>query len=287
MFLDAGGFFIAAAGLNGRNGRNLAAAGSTGERKMAEELKGVEDPSAANLEKPGVNPSGNVSPKGTPAAEGNQEEVAGLKAAAVAEREKRQIAEADAQTLRDQLAIQAAQTQAQPQRQMSLSQSVAKQLGIDLELATPEEICQINEGVLQVTSGQQTEQSFINSHPDYAEVVGVTLPNGVFQPAAPLSRELKANPALADALRSSPNKAVLAYSIASKDPQYLKEQAEKGKSAETIAGEKAAASIKAANTQLSVSAAKGGGTLDNAARRQAQTNEEFLAENEEIMAKAT
>lgn len=250
-----------------------------------EEPKGAEDPSAANLEKPGVNPSEDVPPKGTPVAEGNQDEVAGLKAAAIAEREKRQAAEADVQNLKDQIALQP--SQATPEKQVSLSQAVAKQLGIDIAFATPEEICQINEGVLQVTSGQQSEQSFIISRPDYAEVVGITLPNGVFQPAAPLSRELKANPALADALRNSPNKAVLAYSIASKNPQYLTELTEKAKSDDTKAAEKAEVKIKAANKQLSISDAKGGGQLDDAARRAAQTDEEFRKENEQIMAKAT
>ena len=251
-----------------------------------EEPMGVEEPSAANLEKPGVNPSEGVPLKGTPAAEGNQEEVEGLKAAAIAEREKRQAAETDVQNLRDQIALQPQQT-TQPQKQVSLSQAVAKQLGIDIEIATPEEICQINEGVMQVTSGQQSEQSFINSHPDYAEVVGVTLLNGVFQPAAPLSRELKANPALADALRSSPNKAVLAYSIASKNSQYLTELAEKAKPDDTKAAEKAEAKIKAANKQLSISEAKGGGQLDQAAATAAMSDEEFRKHNEAIMAKAT
>ena len=210
-----------------------------------------------------------------------------MKAAAVAEREKRQAAEAENQSLRDRLALMSTpQAQSAPQKQ-TLSQAVAKQLGIDIEIATPEEICQINEGVLQIISGQQTEQSFISSHADYAEVVGVTLPNGAFQPAAPLSRVLKENPALVSALQNSPNKAVLAYSIASKDPQYLKEQAEKAKSEDTKAAEKAAAKIEAANKQISISDAKGGGgNLDKAAAIAAMSDEEFRKHNEEVMAKA-
>ena len=256
---------------------------------MAEETKGTEQSGDADQKKGNNDVAAGVQQGDTQDAAGNQDEkIAGLTAAAIAEREKRQAAEADVQNLKDQIALQPQVTQAtQPEKQASLSQAVAKQLGIDIEIATPEEICQINEGVLQVMSGQQSEQSFINSRPDYAEVVGVTLPNGVFQPAAPLSRELKANPALADALRSSPNRAVLAYAIASKDPQYLTELAEKAKSDDTKAAEKAVVKIEAANKQLSISDAKGGGQLDNAARRAAQTNEEFLKENEEIMAKAT
>lgn len=255
---------------------------------MAEENKtGTEDTGDADQKTGNNDAAAGGQQDDTQGAAGNQDEVAGLKAAAVAEREKRQAVETENQTLRDQMALtnaQQKQTQA-PQKQESLSQAVAKQLGIDIEIATPEEILQINEGVLQVMSGQQSEQSFINLHPDYVEVVGAMGPGGQFQYAAPLLRAIKANPALANALNNSPNKAVLAYSIASKDPQYLAEKAESEKSEDTKAAEKAAAKINAANQQLSISNAKGGGQLDNAARRAAQTDEEFLKENEEIMAR--
>lgn len=258
---------------------------------MAKEETGNEKAGGADQENAGNNDAAAVVQQGdTQGAAGNQDEVEGLKAATKAEREKRQAVETENQTLRDQNALLSQQqvTQTKPQEQVSLSKAVAKQLGIDIELATPEEICQINEGVLQITSGQQAEQSFINSHPDYAQVVGVNGPGGQFQYAPPLLRALKGNSALASALQNSPNKAVLAYSIASQDSQYLKEQVEAAKSDDTKAAEKAAAKIEAANQQLSVSAAKtGGGQLDNAARRAAQTDEEFRAENEQIMAKAT
>ncbi len=257
---------------------------------MAKEETGNEEAGGADQKNAGNNDAAaGVQQSDTQDAAGNQE-VEGLKAAAIAEREKRQAAETELQNVRDQNALLSQQqvTQTKPQEQVSLSKAVAKQLGIDIELATPEEICQINEGVLQITSGQQVEQSFINTHPDYAQVVGTTLPSGQFQPAAPLSRALKGNPALQSALQNSPNKAVLAYSIACQDPQYLKEQVEAAKSDDTKAAEKAAAEIEAKNKQLSISAAKtGGGNLDDAARRAAQTDEEFLKENEQIMAKAT
>lgn len=253
------------------------------EQKVNENAgDGDQQPANKNIES-------DVQPDGTP--DGGENQDGKYKAAitmANAEKEKRQAAEAEAQNLKDQIALQAAQPKTESLKQTSLSQAVAKQLGIDLEIATPEEICRINEGVLMIMSGQQSEQSFMNSHPDYAEVVGINGPGGQFQYAPPLLRALRANPALANALQNSPNKAVLAYEIASKDPQYLKEQAEKAKSEETKAAEKAEAKIKAANQQISVSAAKsGGGNLDEAARRAAQTDEEFRKENEEIMAKAT
>jgi len=251
---------------------------------MEPEVKGAIDPSAANLE-PGVIPPEGVPQKGTPAAVENQE-VEGLKAAAVAEREKRQAAEAELQNARDQVALMSQQAPAQPQKQTALHQAIAKQLGIDLDMATPQETLQITEAMLMITSGQQSEQSFVNSHPDYAEVVGVNGPGGQFQYAPPLLRALKGNPALGNALQNSPNKAVLAYEIARNDPQYLKDVAEKAKAPDTKAAEKAVAAITAANKQMSISGAKGGGTLDNAARRAAQTDEEFLAENQKIMDKA-
>lgn len=222
-------------------------------------------------------------------AAGNQDEVAGLKAAAVAEREKRQIAETDAQNIRDQLAIinaQRAEQAPQQAKQVGLYQAVAKQLGIDPEYATPEEQGTIFNGMLQVTSGQQSEQSFVNSHSDYAEVVGISGPGGQFQYAPPLLRALRANPALANALNNSPNKAVLAYEIAKNDPQYLTEQAEVAKSDDTKAAEKAEAKINAANQQLSVSAAKGGGELDQSAALAAMNDEEFAIHNQKIMDKA-
>jgi len=219
-------------------------------------------------------------------AAGNQDEVAGLKAAAVAEREKRQIAETDAQNLRDQMALTANVAQTQIAEQQTLYQAIAQKLGIDPEIATPEEQGQIFDGMLQVQAGQQSEQSFVNSHPDYAEVVGMKMGNQ-FQYAPPLRRVLKANPALANARQNSPNAAMLAYEIAKNDPQYLQEQIEKAKSPDQIAAEKAAAKIKAANQQLSVSAATGGGQLDQAAAVAAMSDEEFEAHNQRIMDKAT
>ena len=259
---------------------------------MVEENKtGTEDVGDAGQQKAGNNDAAaGVQQSDTQDAAGNQDEVRGLKAAAVAEKEKRQAIETENQTLRDQMAIVTAnkqQNQTPPQEKVSLSQAVAKQLGIDLEFASPDEICRINEGVLQIRSDQQDELTFLNSHPDYNDVVGITLLGGQFQPAAPLARALKANPALASALQSSPNKFVLAYEIASKDPQYLAEQEEAAKSDDTKAAEKAEAKIKAANQQLSVSAATGGGQLDQTAAIKAMSDEEFRAHNQKIMDKAT
>lgn len=261
-----------------------------GSFKMPEENKtGTEQTGDADQKTGNNDVAADVQQGATQDAAGNQDEkIAGLTAAAVAEREKRQVAETDAQNLRDQMAMrEQAQQPVQPEQPKGLYQAVAKQLGIDSELASPEEQGKIFNGMLQITSGQQSEQSFINSRPDYAEVVGVNGPGGQFQYAPPLLRALKGNPALASALNNSPNKAVLAYEIARQDPQYIVDVKEAAKSDDTKAAEKAKAAIDKKNTQLSISAAKGGaGTLDNAARRAGQNDAEFLAENEQIMAKA-
>jgi len=252
---------------------------------MVEEQTGTEQTGDAGQKTGNNDTSAGVQQGVTQGAAGNQNEIAGLKAATVAEREKRQAVESENQNLRDQMAIM---SQPAPQRQekTSMSQAVATQLGIDIEIATPEEICRINEGVLQITSGQQNEQSFVNSHPDFAKVVGVMLPGGKFQPAPPLTRQLNANPALSSALDNSPNKSVLAYAIASKDPKYLAELTEAAKSDDTKAAEKAEASIDAANKQLSVSAVKGSGNLDKVAAIRAMNDEEFRVHNQKIMDQA-
>ena len=79
---------------------------------------------------------------------------------------------------------------------------------------------------------------------------------------------------------------MLAYEIARNDPQYLKELTEKAKPADQKAAEIAAAKITAANKQVSISAAKGGGQLDTAAAIAAMTDEELKAHNQAIMDKA-
>ena len=121
---------------------------------MDKEATGTEQAGDADQNTGNNDATADVQQGDTQDAAANQE-AEGLKAAAVAERTKRQAAETEAQGLRDQLALQAQTPQTQPQKQVSLSQAVAKQLGIDIEYATPEEICQINEGVLQITSSQE------------------------------------------------------------------------------------------------------------------------------------
>ena len=243
--------------------------------KMAKEATGaVEDAGAADLQKPGENPQSDVQVEGTPAAEENQ--VEGLEAGIAAERTKRQEAEEKAESLQDQMNLMAANPpQVQPTAaQKTLYANVAERLSIDPELATPEENGQIFEMMMQVTLAQQTQQSFVDSKPDYAQVVGVPLSNGQFQMAPPLLRIIKDNPALAQSLSRNPDPKI-AYALASKDPQYVKEKAEKAKPDDIKASEKAEAAIKEAAKKLSVSAASGGGVTDKQAEIAGMNDEQF------------
>lgn len=225
----------------------------------------------------------------TPAAEGNQDEVAGLKAAAVAEREKRQAIEVENQNLRDQAALDAAKPPQPKVEQEPVFNQIAKSMGFDIDYMTPMEIGQVTAAMVEMKVGQVSQQlnqqSFESSHSDYAEVVGVQVGN-TFQYAPPLQRTLNANPALASALKNSPNAGLLAYEIAKNDPQYLADKAEKEKSDDLKAAEKAETITKAANKQLSISAAKGGGQLDQAAAVAAMSDEEFAVHNQKIMDQA-
>ena len=248
------------------------------------ENTGEENANAAGS--PGESDQTGVQSDSTPAA-GENQEVEGLKAAAIAEREKRQAAEFEAQTLKDQMAVMNANPPPKAQQQ-TLYKGVAQRLGIDPEYATPEEQGQILEGMMQVQMAQQANQSFILSKPDFGKVVGVALPNGQFTMAAPLSRILSKNPALAQALGANPDPRI-AYQLASQDPVYLQEVADAAKTPEQKAAEQAAATIKAANQQRSISEAPGGGQTDasRAVSGVDLTDEEFEARNQALMEKAT
>jgi len=246
-----------------------------------EEKAGEENAEAAGLQETGETLESDGQTEETSAAEGNQ--VAGLEAAVTAERAKRQAAETEAQTLKDQLSLMAQHAPQQPTvEQKTLYRNVAERLGIDPEMADPEEQGRIFETMLNVSLVQQQQGSFINSHADYAEVVGVTLPNGQFQAAPPLMRVLKENPPLARSLMQNPN-AEVAYALASRDPQYLKEKADKGKPADITAAEKAEAVIKAAAKKVSISAAGSAGSVDKLAEVKSWTD----AQLDEHIAKIT
>ncbi len=214
-------------------------------------------------------------PEGTPDAGENQE--AKLNAAitmANTEKEKRQTAEAEAQTAKEQMAILSAAPKPDVQAsQKSLYVQLAERRGIDPQYPTPEENGLIMEDMLQLNNVQNQQQTFIASHPDYSEVVGTSLPNGGFNIAAPLKRVIASNPALASKIASLDP--AIAYQLAVTDPTYQKELAENAKPADIKAAEKAEAAIKAAAQKASVSNAGGGGSLDKAAEIAGMSDEDF------------
>lgn len=255
---------------------------------LDEIVTGEENSEAAAQETTGVEvpPEGVPPVETTPAAGGDQEQsVEGLKAAAIAERTKRQAAESELEELRSAGEFQAPVV---PQAQASLYAQVAKQLGYDPEYLEPEQQGQVYEGMMHVMLGRQTENAFATNHPDYAQVVGVVR-NGVFLPAGPLKRVYKRNPAIKQAINSLGNSVhtkMLAYELAISDPEYQAELKKAGMSAEQIRAAEAQAKINAANKPLSVSAAVGGGVLDKANQIRNESPEEFEARLEKVKSQA-
>ena len=177
--------------------------------------------------------------------------------------------------------------------QQSITLQVMKELNFDPEsVLTGTEQAQVNDVVLQrIQTANQSQfqvQSFIASKPDFTKVVGVQDPiTGQYMYAQPLLRVINANPSIAQALRGAgTNAAVLAYELASKDPQYIKEVAEAAKDPVIQASEKANQAIEQANSQVSISAVAGAGAIDRAAALRAMSEPEFEQYKQGIMSRA-
>jgi hypothetical protein len=236
---------------------------------------------------PGASTPQSGSAVATPAAGGNQDEIAGLKAAAAAEREKRQTAETEAQILRDQMALQAAnQPQTQPQAQESLYEQVAKHLGYDLEYPlSVQEHGRVTDTMMQIQASRQAQTAFLASHSDYGNVVGTTV-NGNFHPAPPLKAYWDKHPGSREEfmqLGNNPAMQRLAYRIVTTDPDYKAAQKEAGLTEEQKKAAEAQAKIDAANKPASISSVPGGGNLDKAAHVRGLSDEQFRTHIEGIM----
>jgi len=175
----------------------------------------------------------------------------------------------------------------------SLTLQVMKELGIDPEnILTGAEQAQVNDEVSRRTAAsyqaQASVQSYIASKPDFAKVVGAVDPlTGQFMYSPPLTRVIQSNPSIATALQSAGNNAaILAYELASKDPVYMAEVAEANKPPAQKLSEQANQTIQQANSQTSVSAVAGVGSLDKAAAIRAMSDEEFKAYKQNIVSKA-
>jgi len=253
------------------------------ENTGTEENTGLDD--AGQVEDAG-NSEGTASDKqsGSQDAAGQEDAVAGLKAAATAERQKRQQIETEAAVLREQLDRVSTAKPNQP-TQADLFKAMGIEVEDDDDYLTAGQMKKVLTGLVGQITQAMTAQQTQSQLPDFKEIVGIQVGN-TFQYAPPLKRALDNNPALAQILQSSPNAALLAYEIAKNDPEYLASKNQKGKSAEQIAAEKAEAKIAAANKKVSISAAKGGGQLDSIAAVKAMSDEELRAHNEKIMSQA-
>ena len=245
-----------------------------------DETTGTENAGAADQQTGDTDQTDGQAEGSQAAAEQGTNEVEGLKAAAQAERVKRQEAEAVVEDLKTQQAIINAQPPQTQQSQKSMYSALAERLGIDPEYPSPEDNGRIMEAMMQINNVQMQNQSFFSSHPDYSQVVGTALPNGSFNIAPPLQRVIKDNPALQSQIAGL-TPAVL-YQLAVTDKQYQKDLADKGKSKDITDSEKAEAAIKAAAAKASISNAGGGGSLDKVNAIASMSDEDFDKHIEEI-----
>lgn len=158
----------------------------------------------------GIDVAAGVQQDVTSDAAGNQDEVAGLKTAAEAERKKRQEAEAQTQLLREQMALQ----QANPVQQTTQPVSDYEQAKANIGLAGEEYIDETQRGaifteinrIINARSQQNAQatanQQFINTHPDYFDVVGKQVGNQMM-PSAEITKILQEKPHLTAAAYAS------------------------------------------------------------------------------------
>lgn len=230
----------------------------------------------------------------TPAAEENQIEA--FKAKALDETAKRQRLEAEAQALKDQIAImtsQQVQTQAQQTQapRETLYDQVCKELGYDQEeYLTRKQQAEVFERINAIqnynNSIAMSQQQFLAKHPDFAEVVGAVNPlTRVFMPSPHLQRLMTKDPETAQAIALSPNAAQLAYRFVTTDPEYLEEKKKASLTAEQLAAAAAAAAIKNTLKSGSISNIAGGSGMVGKSVSQ-MTDEEFKAHKEMLKARA-
>ena len=227
-------------------------------------------------------------------AAGNQNEVNGLKAAATAERVKRQEAEAVTAQLQQQMQIlQANGTQGHPaqapQQPTSMFMQIAKQLGYDPEYLTPVETGNVMDTMMQFMSQNQQNSAFDASHSDFNEVVGKVV-NGIFQESVHLQKVFDTNPSLRQAfsgLGLTPHSKLIAYEMVKNSPGYQATLAEASMTDEQKKSLEAEAAIKAANSTASISSVQGGGNLDRQAQLVGMSDVEFRQELDKKMGEAT
>lgn len=314
----AWGFFIAAAGLKrairAKKGRCRAGKelnmdiSKMSTRKMfelpwrslrfsaffADDATGTQDAGAADQQTGDAGAAGGQQAATTPAAGENQNsQVDAFKAKALDETNKRQTAEAENATLKQQLAIAQAnpvQGQSAGQQTLSVAAQIGDKLGFgtDVNYYTNEQMMSVNNAIFQAQAVQADQKAFISQHSDFADVVGTVNPatNQIIQLAPPIQRYLAKNPTMVQTLTASPQGMQMAYQLAINDPEYQKSLAEKTGDEQTDA-KKAAVILEAANKQTSISAAAGaGGTMDHANAVRNMSDEEFAKYKQDLINKA-
>ena len=208
-----------------------------------------------------------------------------VNAAAKEAKEAAEAAKAEADMLRQQVMAQQPQQAQQP---TDLFSQTVKRLGLENETyLDKDQQGAVFNAMMDTVSTNQANVAFMQSHPDFAQVVGSYDARGNFIPAAPLQRVMSRNPYLRQAILSSPQAGMLAYELASKDPDYLKSKEQSGMTEAEKAAADAKAIADAAARQGSISAAgTGGGNVDRAAQIRAMSDEEFHAYKEAIKARA-
>lgn len=227
-------------------------------------------------------------------AAGNQnDEVAGLKAAAQAERTKRQEAETKLAQTQQQMQILSANTpqgqQQVTQQPASMFMQAAKQLGYNPDYLTPEETGHIMDTLLQYVVQHQQDAAFTTSHADFDEIVGKVV-NGIFQESPHLQKVFDTNPGLRQAFLNTgltPSIKLIAYQMVKNSPDYQATLKEAGMTEEQKKALEAETAIKAANAVASISSVQGGGNLDRAAQLAGMNDAEFKAEKDKVIDQAT
>jgi len=215
------------------------------------------------------------------------DEVHGLKAAAAAERQKRQALEAQVSALTQAQVQQQVQQPAQrsPQEDASMYAQAAQHLGLGYGedvYHTSVEQAQIHALVRQHDMKQAQDQQFIAATPDYADVIGQKNQFGQMVYAQPLINFLSRNPNLQQQVANNPQ---LAYQLASSDPEYIAQ-----KNAALTAKQTAAATAVVQKTvnkgKVSISAAPGGGAIDKMSQMRDMSNDELTAKIADLKSRA-
>ena len=195
---------------------------------MPETQTGTKDAGAADQQQTGDDSSAaGVQQTTTPAAEGNQDaQVEAFKTKAEDEVKKRQAAETELESTKQQMNLLQANQPVQPQlptQPKTLFEQCAERLGFgDGSYLTGEQHGQVLQLMIQVQGNVATTQNYIQNHPDFIQVAGAINQQGQIMPSAELQKILTEKPQLRS-LASSPQGA---YELVMQEREVAKLKAE-------------------------------------------------------------